>query len=310
MTHVVQIASYLPEKVMTNVDLEGMVDTSDAWIKKRTGIECRAVCASDEDVATLAIQAVSKLTISLEDVDAVVVATCTPNKAFPSVACQVAAYLGLKGVLAFDLNAACSGLLYALFSVDNMIKASGHKKVLLVTADAMSKIVDWEDRGTCVLFGDGACAWVLGEDVTESAISGMVLGSDGAFGPCLNTTPMFSKAPVHIKMSGKEVFKKAVQTFEQVAHEVLKAAGMSLADIQWVIPHQANARIIDATAKALKVGSEKIISTVDHHANTSAASIGLALDEGIREGRIVSGDRCLLIAFGAGFTWGGCVLTI
>jgi 3-oxoacyl-[acyl-carrier-protein] synthase III len=297
--------SYLPEKVLTNRDLERMVDTSDEWIFTRTGIRERHIAAGDQLASDLALQAsrraLNAAGMSASDIDLIIVATTTPDMVFPSTACILQAKLGAAGAPAFDVQAVCSGFVYALVTAD----------LLVVGTEVYSRILDWKDRTTCVLFGDGAGAVVLtaGE---EPGILASKLHADGSHGDKLNVPGWVCAGKVFgspfVRMDGASVFKFAVKVFEEVAHEVLAAAGKTVADIDWFIPHQANLRIMDATARKLGLPKERVISTVDHHGNTSAASIPLALDESIAAGKIQRGQMLLLEGVGGGFTWGGVLL--
>ncbi len=307
--------SYLPEKVLTNRDLERLVDTSDEWIVSRTGIRSRHVAAEGELASDLAEkaarQAMQAAAVVATDIDLIIVATTTPDMVFPSTACILQNKLGIAGCPAFDLQAVCSGFVYALATADLYVRAGQAKRVLLVGTEVYSRILDWSDRSTCVLFGDGAGAVVL-EASTEPGILGVKLHADGSHRGQL-TVPghvcqgrIFGTPFVH--MDGAAVFKFAIRVFEEVAHEVLAATGKTVADVDWFIPHQANIRIMDATVRKLGLPHEKLISTVDHHGNTSAASIPLALDESVRAGKIRRGDTLLLEGVGGGFTWGAVLI--
>lgn len=308
---ILHTASYLPPNVITNADFETMIDTTDEWIQSRTGIKQRHVVSANENSTTMAVNA-SKSILAEHDpssIDMLIVATCTPDKLMPSTACAVQNELGLTKAFAFDVNAACSGFVYALVCADQYIKSGMCKKALVIGSDAMTKLVDWEDRSTCILFGDGAGAVLLGTDNT-SGILASYLGSDGKSNGILSTKGSIVQAvmPSYIEMEGKDVFKRAVKALDMVVDEVLSRAKVAARDIDWLVPHQANKRILTATAKALDMPLEKVIVTVDKHANTSAASIPLALHEGVESGRIKRGDIVLLEAFGAGFTWGASLI--
>lgn len=313
--------SYLPEKVLTNDDLSLMVETNDEWIRTRTGILSRHI-AQDETVSDMVIKASEKAIknagISAQDIDLVIVATITPDKTTPSTAAIVAAALDLpKGTPVFDISAACSGFVYALTMADNMIRLAQARCALIVGAETLSKITDWTDRNTCVLFGDGAGAAILraSEGTGETADHGVLatkLYADGHYWNELYTTGGVSSTQEsgYLRMNGKEVFKFAVDALTQAAANVMETAGVTVEDVDWVISHQANSRIIESVGHKLKVPSEKLIITLDHQGNTSAASIPLALSESIENGRIKKGDLVVLTAMGAGFTWGGALIRI
>ncbi len=310
--------SCLPEQIMTNMDLEKIVDTSDQWIQERTGIKQRHVVREGETTSTLAINAAQKALdaagVTAEDIDLIVVGTTTPDLIFPSTACLIQNVLGCSGIAAFDVNAACSGSIYALSVADKFIQSGTHKRVLVIGAETLTRMVDWNDRTTCVLFGDGASAIVL-ESSNEPGILSTHIHASGAHGDLLNATVGVStglknepNGGLKIRMKGNEVFKMAVLTLGRMVKETLKANGMNKSEVDWLIPHQANLRIITATAKKLNMDMDQVIVTVDKHGNTSAASVGLALDEGIRTGQIKRGDILLLEAFGGGFTWGSALI--
>jgi 3-oxoacyl-[acyl-carrier-protein] synthase-3 len=307
--------SYLPAHVMTNNDLARRIDTSDAWIHARTGIHERRIAAPAETTSDLAEHAaraaLAAAGIAPSDVDLVIVATTTPDMVFPSTACILQAKLGAHGGPAFDVQAVCSGFVYALSIADRMVAGGAVRNALVVGAEIYSRILDWSDRGTCVLFGDGAGAVVL----TPSRVPGILsshLHADGSHRDILCVPGTVSGGEVagspFVRMDGPAVFKFAVTVMAQVANEALAANGVDSSAIDWLIPHQANIRIIDATAKKLHLPHEKIIATVERHANTSAASIPLALDEAVRDGRIQPGHRVMLIGVGGGFTWGSVYL--
>jgi len=307
--------SYLPAQVLTNDDLARRIDTSDAWIRARTGIRERRIAAPEETTSALAEHAsraaLAAAGIAPTDVDLIVVATTTPDMVFPSTACVLQAKLGAHGGPAFDVQAVCSGFVYALAVADRMVAGGMARNALVVGAEIYSRILDWNDRGTCVLFGDGAGAVVLVPSETPGILSAH-LHADGAYRDILCVPGTIDSGEVagspFVRMDGPAVFKLAVNVMTQVANEALVANGVDADAIDWLIPHQANIRIIDATAKKLHVPHERIIATVDRHANTSAASIPLALDEGVRDGRIRAGHRVLLIGVGGGFTWGAVLL--
>ncbi len=307
---------YLPEKVLTNFDLERMVETSDEWIRTRTGIERRHIAADGETTGDLAyrasLAAMEKAGVGPADIDLVVVGTTTPDLIFPNVACLLQERLGIRGGPAFGIEAACSGFLYSLATADQFIRAGQAKRALVVGAETMSRIVDWTDRETCVLFGDGAGAVVL-EAADEPGIIYSKLGADGRYRELLyastgvSTRPMAGDVP-KLKMKGNEVFKVAVKTLESMVDEVMEANHLEKGSIDWLIPHQANIRIIKATAKRLQMPMERVILTVQEHGNTSAASVPMALDVAVEDGRVKRGDLLLLEAFGGGFTWGASLI--
>ncbi|MEB4589912.1 beta-ketoacyl-ACP synthase III [Candidatus Thiothrix sp. Deng01] len=310
--------SYLPEKILTNQELEKMVDTTAQWIVERTGIHERHVVemesASDmaEHAARRALEMAGR---QPEDVDLIVLGTSTPDLVFPSTACLLQNNLGIRnGSPAMDVQAACSGFAYALSVADNFIRAGAAKCALVVGSEAMSKILDWTDRGTCILFGDGAGA-VLLEASEEPGILSTHIHADGAYEHLLNVNAgisrnqeMLRKEGALLQMRGNEVFKVAVNTLGRIVDETLEANSMTKADVNWLVPHQANIRIIQATAKKLDMPMDHVVVTVDKHGNTSAASIPLALDTAVRDGRIKRGDIILLEAFGGGFTWGSALV--
>lgn len=311
--------SYLPERILTNEDLARMVDTSDAWIVERTGICRRHIAAEDEMTSDLAIKAAQHALdaagISGPDLDMIVLGTATPDKTFPATATTVQAALGMHHGFAFDLQAVCSGFVYALSTADTYIRSGQARRVLVIGAETFSRILDWSDRATCVLFGDGAGAVVLEADdsgngaPTDRGVLASHLHSDGRHTEMLMTDggPSSTQSTGHVRMLGREVFRHAVVNLADVVRESLESVGLTPDDIDWIVPHQANRRILDATAKKLKLSPERIIVTVDRHANTSAASIPLALDEAVRDGRIRQGDLVLMEAMGGGFTWGSCL---
>lgn len=310
--------SYLPEKALTNKEMESMVDTSDQWIRERTGIEQRHIAAEGQTTVDLA-EAASRLAIeaagiAAEDIDLIVFATSTPDKIFPSSACILQARLGIQGSPAFDIQAVCSGFVYALSVADKFIKTGSSKKALVVGAEVFSRIVNWEDRGTCVLFGDGAGAVVL-EASEETGILSTHIHADGRYEELLHVPcgiadgyDQVKAGRAFIEMKGNEVFKMAVNTLGKIVDETLDANQMQKSDIDWLVPHQANLRIIAATAKKLDMPMDRVVVTVNKHGNTSAASIPLALDAAVRDGRIQRNEVVLLEAFGGGFTWGAALL--
>ncbi len=309
---------YLPERVLSNHDLESMVETSDAWIRERTGIEKRHIAAGAETTCDLAEHAARR---ALEaagrraaDVDLIIVATTTPDRIFPSTACLLQQRLDIHGCTAFDVQAVCTGFLYALGIADKFIRTGSAKCVLVVGAETLSRIVDWTDRTTCILFGDGAGAVVL-EASEEPGILSTHLHADGSYESLLTVNAGVSQGfdrlqsgGAFIEMKGNEVFKMAVNTLGRIVDETLHANHMKKSDIDWLIPHQANIRIIHATAKKLKLPADRVVITVDQHGNTSAASVPLALDVAVRDGRIKRGEVLLFEAFGGGFTWGSALL--
>lgn len=311
--------SYLPERIVTNEELARTVDTSHDWIVQRTGIHSRHIAADGEKTSDLAIAAAQDAMrhagISADDLDMIVLATATPDETFPSTATTVQASLGMTRGAAFDVQAVCSGFVYATNVADNFIRLGQAHNVLVIGAETFSRILDWEDRSTCVLFGDGAGAMVLqGQEGTgDSADRGILsncLHSDGQHHDLLYVDggPSSTQSVGFLRMEGPEVFKHAVRNLASVVGEALDAAGLAPSDINWLVPHQANQRIISTTARKLKMSEEKIVMTVDHHANTSAASIPLALTEAVRDGRVSGGDVVVLEAMGGGFTWGASVI--
>jgi 3-oxoacyl-[acyl-carrier-protein] synthase-3 len=305
--------SYLPDNVCTNADLERMVDTSDEWIFARTGIRERHIAADGEFTSDLALhasrRAIAAAGIAADEIDLIIVATTTPDQIFPSTACTLQAKLGVSGGPAFDIQAVCSGFVYALATADQFIRAGGAKCVLVVGAETISRITDWSDRTNCILWGDGAGAVVL-QASDEPGILSTHLHADGGYADLLNVPCGVSKkgGASTIVMEGSAVFKVAVNTLDQIVDETLEANGLQKSDIDWLVPHQANIRIIQATAKKLGMGMERVVVTVDQHGNTSAASIPLALDVAVRDGRIKRGETILMEAFGGGFTWGSALL--
>jgi 3-oxoacyl-[acyl-carrier-protein] synthase III len=309
---------YLPERVMTNKEMESIVETSDDWIRERSGIRQRHVAADGEMTSDMALQAATRALqaadVATSEVDLIVVATTTPDRVFPSVACVLQRKLGIKGCPAFDTHAACSGFVFALDVVDRYIRTGGARCALVVGAEIYSRIIDWKDRSTCVLFGDGAGAVVLKASDEQGIISSSV-NSDGQFedllyvtgGPASGVEALIEDG-AFIRMKGHEVFRQAVGKLGSIAKDALESNGIDKSELSWLVPHQANLRIIAATAKKLGLPMDKVVVTVDQHANTSSASIPLALDVAIRDGRIQRGDLLLLEAFGAGLTWGYSLL--
>lgn len=309
--------SALPAQVVTNADLAERVDTTDEWIVERTGIRQRYIAGEGETTSTLATSAaraaLADAGIDASQIDLIVLATATPDNTFPATATKVQNALGCNGGIAFDVAAVCSGFLYALATADSMLRTGLASRALVIGAETFSRILDWEDRTTCVLFGDGAGAVVL-EAVEEDAAAGAGivasrLHADGAQHDLLYVDggPSSTQTVGHLRMKGREVFRHAVVNLAEVLGEVLEDAGVSSEDIDWVVPHQANKRILDATAKKLGIPDEKVIVTVDQHANTSAASVPLAFDVARKDGRIKPGDLVMFEAMGGGFTWGACL---
>jgi len=306
--------SYLPAKILTNAELERMVDTTDEWIFARTGIRERHIAASDEYTSDLGIAAAKKAieaaSIDVQDIDLLIVATTTPDRVFPSTACMIQNQLGIKNNSpAFDVQAVCSGFVYALSVADSMIKTGAAKTALVIGAETMSRITDWTDRSNCILWGDGAGAVIL-QASDEAGIITTHLHANGSYEKLLTVPAGVSRqeGDKTIKMEGNAVFKMAVNTLDQIVDETLLANGMQKSDVDWLVPHQANIRILQATAKKLDMDLDKVVVTVDKHGNTSAASIPLALDTAVRDGRIKRGDVILMEAFGGGFTWGSALI--
>ena len=309
---------YLPEKILTNFDLEKIVDTTDEWIRTRTGVERRHVCAEDETTSDMCVEAAKKAMesagISAEDIDMVVIGTTSPDLIFPNIATLVQHRLGIPACPCIGMEAACTGFIYALSTADKFIKAGEAKCVLVIGAECITKLVDWSDRNTCVLFGDGAGAVIL-EPSEEPGIISSHLKADGQYKNLLyypvGASHQLKKAGTDeaaIMMEGRDVFKVAVNTLGNVAAETLEEAGIDQAELDWLIPHQANIRIIQATAKRLDLPMEKVVVTVQDHGNTSAASVPLALDTAVRDGRVQRGQLILMEAFGGGFTWGSVLM--
>lgn len=311
--------SALPARVVTNAELAQTVDTSDEWIVERTGIRTRHIAGEGETTATLATEAataaIAAAGLTPADIDLIVLATATPDQTFPATATKVQAALGIDDCVAFDVAAVCSGFLYAVTVADSMIRSGAARHALVIGAETFSRILDWNDRGTCVLFGDGAGAVVLGAQESEDGARGILaakLHADGRHNQLLYVDggPSTTQTVGKLRMKGQEVFRHAVVNLAAVLREVMAEAGLDPADIDWLVPHQANARILDATARKLKLPPERVVMTVDRHANTSAASVPLALDLAVRDGRIRPGHLVVLEAMGGGFTWGACVLRL
>jgi 3-oxoacyl-[acyl-carrier-protein] synthase-3 len=307
--------SYLPDRILTNADLEKLVDTNDQWIVERTGIRERHIAAEGQftsDLATEAARAaLDAAGLAIDDIDLLLVATTTPDLVFPSTACIVQSKLGMtNGCPAFDLQAVCSGFVYALSVADQFIKTGMAKHALVIGAETLSRITDWNDRGNCILWGDGAGAVVLGAS-TEPGIIATHIHADGRHKELLRTTTGASTGmhePALMRMEGNAVFKMAVNTLDRIVDETLEANGLQKSDIDWLVPHQANIRIIAATAKKLGMSMDHVVTTVAGHGNTSAASVPLAFDVAVRDGRIQRGQTVLMEAFGGGFTWGSALL--
>ncbi|MEQ8207244.1 MAG: beta-ketoacyl-ACP synthase III [Woeseia sp.] len=309
---------YLPERVLTNADLEKMVETSDEWIRTRTGVERRHIATEEQATSDLCVEAAKQAMVAagvgIDDIDLIIVGTTTPDLIFPNIGTLIQQKLGIHGCPAFSVEAACTGFIYALSTADKFVRAGEAKCALVIGAEILSKIVDWSDRTTCVLFGDGAGAVIL-QPSDEAGIISTHLGADGQYKDLLYY-PYGASHQLHktagddakIIMKGNEVFKVAVKTLGGVAEEALKANNISKDELDWLVPHQANLRIIQATAKRLDISMDKVILTVQDHGNTSAASVPMALDVGIRDGRIERGQLVLMEAFGGGFTWGSVLM--
>ena len=306
--------SYLPAKILTNAELESMVDTTDEWIFARTGIRERHIAAANEFTSDLGVaaakNAIEAANIDPQSIDLILVATTTPDRIFPSTACLIQHQLGIKNNCpAFDVQAVCSGFVYALAVADSMIKSGSVKTALVIGTETMSRITDWTNRSNCILWGDGAGAVIL-QASHETGIISTHLHADGSYEKLLNVPAGVSKQKGDrtMKMEGNAVFKMAVNTLDQIVDETLIANGLQKSDIDWLVPHQANIRILQATAKKLDMSLDKVVVTVDKHGNTSAASIPLALDVAVRDGRIQRGNLILMEAFGGGFTWGSALI--
>jgi len=315
---IVGTGGYLPEKVLTNADLEKMVETSDEWITSRTGIKERHIAAEGETTCDLAEQAARRAIeaagIDKDEIDLIIVATTTPDRVFPSTAALLQDRLDIHGCPAFDIQAVCTGFVYALGVADKFMRAGGIRNALVIGAETLSRIVDWTDRTTCVLFGDGAGAVVL-QASDEPGILSTHLHADGSYNELLTVNvgvstnyELMLKQEAFIQMKGNEVFKMAVNTLGRIVDETLEHNNMDKSEVDWLVPHQANTRIIEATAKKLKMKMDHVVLTVATHGNTSAASVPLALDAAVRDGRIQRGETLLLEAFGGGFTWGSALI--
>ncbi|OQX52357.1 MAG: 3-oxoacyl-ACP synthase [Candidatus Cloacimonas sp. 4484_209] len=321
-TRIIGTGSYLPKKVLTNFDLEKIVDTSDTWIRTRTGIVERHIANDKEASSDLVVEAAKKAlemaSLKPKDIDTIIVGTISPDTLFPSTGCWVGAKLGIPGVPAFDLSAACSGFLYGLIVADGLIKSGSSRRVLVAGVEVLSRVLNWEDRTTCVLFGDGAGVAIVEESDDDSGILSSYWGADGSLGDLLIQPAGGSRMPathetvekkLHtVHMKGNDVFKHAVRTMALAAEKVLNDAGVKPRDITLFIPHQANIRIIDATIKRFGIPREKTVVTIDKIANISSATIPISLDMTVREGRIKKGDLLLFDAFGGGFTWGAVLM--
>ena len=308
------VGSALPKRQVSNAELAEQVDTSDEWIVERTGIRNRYIADAGETTATLAhqacLRALEHAGMQAADIDLLVLATATPDQTFPSSATKVQAMLGINDCIAFDVHAVCTGFLYALTVADSMLRSGSAETALVIGSETFSRILDWEDRATCVLFGDGAGALVLKAEDGETGILSTKLHADGRHNELLfvDGGPSTTQTVGKLRMKGREVFRHAVVNLADVLNEVLADAGLEASEVDWVVPHQANARILDATARKLGLPPEKVIVTVDQHANTSAASVPLAFDAAVRDGRIQRGDLIVLEAMGGGFTWGAAAL--
>ncbi len=308
------VGSALPRRQVSNEELASTVDTTDDWIVERTGIRTRYIAADDETTSSLATEAARRALehagVEPSEIGLIVLATATPDQTFPSTATKVQAALGIDDCIAFDVHAVCTGFLYALSVADSMLRSGSATKALVIGAETFSRILDWEDRATCVLFGDGAGALVLSAEDSDDGILATRLHADGRHNDLLfvDGGPSTTGTVGKLRMKGREVFRHAVVNLAEVMGEVLDDAGLSPADVDWVVPHQANARILEATAKKLGLPPDKIVVTVDRHANTSAASVPLAFDVAVKDGRIKRGDVIVLEAMGGGFTWGAAAL--
>ena len=316
-SRIVGTGSYLPPRVVGNAEFASRLDTSDQWIRERTGIVQRHIADESQTSSDLALAAsraaLQAARLKPGDVDLIIVATSTPDFIFPSTACLLQAKLGVRNCPAFDVQAVCSGFVYALATADSFIRAGMNKCALVVGAEVFSRILDWNDRGTCVLFGDGAGAVVLAR-AEQPGLHASVLRADGSYADILSVPGNVCGGRIvgspYLHMQGGQVFKFAVKVLDEVARETLAAAGMQLADVDWLIPHQANLRILEATARKLGLPLERLVVTVDHHGNTSAASVPLALDEYVRAGKIRAGHRVMMQGVGGGFTWGATLATM
>jgi 3-oxoacyl-[acyl-carrier-protein] synthase-3 len=316
-SRIVGTGSYLPPRVVKNEEFARRLDTSDEWIRERTGIRQRHIADASQAASDLALEASRRALeaagTKASDIDLIILATSTPDYIFPSTACLLQAKLGVKNFAAFDVQAVCSGFVYALATADSFLRSGSNRRALVVGSEVFSRIMDWNDRGTCVLFGDGAGAVVLAAD-ERPGIHASVLRADGSHSGILSVPGNVSGGRIvgspYLQMQGNQVFKFAVKVLDDVARETLAAAKMQVQDIDWLIPHQANVRILEATARKLGLPLEKLVVTVGHHGNTSAASVPLALDEYVRAGRIREGQRVMMQGVGGGFTWGAALATL
>ncbi|MEW6557599.1 MAG: beta-ketoacyl-ACP synthase III [Elusimicrobiota bacterium] len=321
---IIGIGSYLPEKILTNADLEKMVETTDEWITTRTGIKERRIAADTEATSDLAIhaakRALKKANITPDEIDAIIVATITPDMLFPSTACFVQKWLAAKNACAFDIAAACSGFIYGIAMARDLIRCDSYKTILVIGAETLTKITDWQDRNTCVLLGDGAGAVVLKKTDSSSDILSTYLGADGNLGDLLYIPGGGSRNPAthktvddrlhFMKMEGNKLFKIAVRAMADSARKAIELAGITCDDVKLIIPHQANVRIVEAVAKQLNVPMEKVFLNIQKYGNTSAATTPIALEEAIYEGKVKKGDIVVLVAFGGGLTWGATVIKL
>lgn len=321
VTRISGSGSYLPDRILTNDELAAQIDTSDTWIRERTGIAQRHIAAEGQTTSDLGVEAARRALddagLTIADIDLIVVATTTPDFVFPSTATVIQARLGMDHGAAFDVQAVCSGFVYALSVTDALLKTGQHKRALLIGAETMSRILNWEDRSTCVLFGDGAGAWVLSAeeaspeaDDRQPGVIGSYLRSDGRLKELLHTTggPSSTQSSGFLVMQGNAVFRHAVVNISEAMTTLMRQHGLTGEDVDWFVPHQANQRILEAVAKRLGIASGKVISTVASHGNTSAASVPLAFDVAVQDGRIKRGDLCLLEALGGGLTWGSALV--
>ena len=309
-SHITGIGSYLPSHIVTNSDLAERIETSDSWIRERTGITQRHIAADDETTSDLgfmaAQRAIADAGLTIDEIDLIVVATTTPDYTFPAVATLIQERLGMRHGAAFDIQAVCSGFIYGLHVVEKLVRAGGIRNAVIIGAETFSRILDWEDRSTCVLFGDGAGAAVVSAKSEAGGVLSSFIRSDGRYRELLYVDggPSKTKTVGHVRMVGNQVFKHAVTDIAAAMRQCAEDANIAIADIDWFVPHQANQRILNGVAKKLSIPTRKVISSVALHANTSAASVPLALDCAIKDGRIKKGDRIMLEAFGGGFTWG------
>ena len=311
------VGSALPKRIMTNAEISKLVDTTDEWISERTGIRARHIAGEGETTRTLAVAAARKAldaaNLQAKDIDLIVLATSTPDNTFPATATLVQADLGITQGAAFDVQAVCSGFVYALVTADSLIKAGQARNALVIGAETFSRILDWTDRGTCVLFGDGAGAMVLTAEEDDGSKRGILaskIRSDGRYNDKLfvDGGPSTTGTVGHLRMEGKEVFKHAIVNIASIMEEVMAMANVKVADVDWFVPHQANRRILEGTAKKLGIAEDRVVMTMDRHGNTSAASIPLAFDVAVQDGRIKPGQLVLIEAMGGGFTWGAALL--